>query len=331
VLGTIDAHRHLLMTTWSRSAVLLVMMMGASCGDLTRIAEDLTRPGSGRGSASPTGPACWAGQLAEVQPRLPGRTAAELCAAVAATTEWTNETRGTDPSFDARDRLVGRWVACGETGLRPQPHAGIEFGANGRWRLLAGDASGALVPAPAPGPTGHYFLLSRDQFQMTDEGVGGAAHFVSWAASMDLARFEDTAGGARGIYARTRPSPLNGRDNVPSITDGTCSMVGTWDLAATEQSPAATFSFDEAGNFVGGPPGADLCAGHTMSGTYRLSPGLFQLTENVGMGRCDWWFDAGYPATFNADCSQLNLVQLHDNCTGGRGYFNGATVLTRRR
>jgi hypothetical protein len=34
---------------------------------------------------------------------------------------------------------------------------------------------------------------------------------------------------------------------------------------------------------------------------------------------CQWWFDAGYPAVFNADCTQVMLTQMYDNCTGGRG------------
>jgi hypothetical protein len=49
------------------------------------------------------------------------------------------------------------------------------------------------------------------------------------------------------------------------------------------------------------------------------------------MGLCQWWYDAGYPATFDEGCRQVTLVQRFDNCTGGRGYFNGVTVMTRRR
>lgn len=66
-----------------------------------------------------------------------------------------------------------------------------------------------------------------------------------------------------------------------------------------------------------------------MYGTYRLSSGLFQLTSNVGMGLCHWWFDAAYPATFDASCTQVKLTQAYDNCTGGRGYLNGQTTLTK--
>jgi hypothetical protein len=238
---------------------------------------------------------------------------------------------------DARGLFVGRWAACLGGGLGMAPHAGIEFGANGRWRLLARDIAGDLVPMPgtSAGTTGRYYALGRGQFNLRGEGLdGGHVAFFAFDAAKDLVKFVPTDSSPPSepsIYARAEPSPLNGRDNVPSISDGQCSMAGTWDLAATASSPSATFSFDDAGNFVGGPLGSDLCAAHTMYGTYRLSPGLFQLTSNVGMGQCQWWFDAGYPATFDASCNQLSLVHRFDNCTGGRGYFNGDTVLTRRR
>ena len=78
-------------------------------------------------------------------------------------------------------------------------------------------------------------------------------------------------------------------------------------------------------------PWTPTCAPDTpIYGTYRLSPGWFQLTSNVGLGVCAWWFTAAYPTQFDADCSHLTLMQVYDNCTGGRGYFNGTTTLTRR-
>jgi hypothetical protein len=92
-----------------------------------------------------------------------------------------------------------------------------------------------------------------------------------------------------------------------------------------------SISFDALGNFVAGPPGADLCAGHTMYGTYRLMPGVFELTQNVGMGFCDFWFGGGFNATFDAGCNRVRLVTTWDNCTGGRGYFNGTNELVKRR
>jgi hypothetical protein len=94
--------------------------------------------------------------------------------------------------------------------------------------------------------------------------------------------------------------------------------------------PAATLSFDSQGNFVGGPQGSDLCANHTMYGTYRLSAGLFQITTNVGMGECSFWLDAGYPGSFDSTCTKLTTHQMYDNCTGGRGYLNGVTTMVKR-
>ena len=322
--------------------LLITLLLASSCDDWSRAVEIWGRSGRGNGQRSdasvPTGDggqACWAARYPEVQPRPPERPATESCSIPSQAVAWATPTMDTTRSVDARDRLVGRWVACGEGGLVSGAHAGIELGANGRWRLLERDAAGALVPVPATeGTTGRYYFLSRGQLEVLGEGFGHRdTFFVSFGADMDLARFVGTGSGTASeiLYARTDPSPLNGRDNVPSISDGQCSMVGTWDLAATASSPSASFSFDAAGNFVGGPVGSDLCAAHTMYGTYRLSPGLFQFTSNVGMGQCDWWFDAGYPATFSSGCDQLSLVQHYDNCTGGRGYFNGPTTLTRRR
>jgi hypothetical protein len=238
---------------------------------------------------------------------------------------------------DARAAIVGRWVACtpGGGAFSSTPHAGVEFGANGRWRLLVTDPSGTLVPTTSTGSDaqGRYYALATGQLDIHDNGYtyGGSAFIRLSPDGNALAFMPDgppTSGGP--YYARTSPSPNNGDDNPPSTTDGPCSMVGTWDLAMTGSSPAATFSFDASGNFVGGPPGSDLCASHTMYGTYRLSPGLFQITENIGMGLCHWWFDAGYPGGFDGTCTQLSINQLYDNCTGGRGYFNGTTTLTKR-
>jgi hypothetical protein len=107
-------------------------------------------------------------------------------------------------------------------------------------------------------------------------------------------------------------------------------MVGTWDVPATTLAPAATLSFDEAGNFVGGPAGSDLCSSHTMYGTYWLSAGIFELTTNTGMGICPWWYAAAYQARFASGCGQLTLMDIEDDCTGGRGYFDIQTTLTKR-
>jgi len=309
-------------------------------------------PGAGGGSAAagaPGGlggapgepvsrdPACWTGQLPpEVQPRQPQLSVTAACAAGADPLQWRQPAPGTPPVDDARADIVGRWVPCGAASFSPLAHAGVEFGANGRWRLLTTDALNQLVPLEngPEGASGRYYDLGR-QLDISGEGYTGGTRIVAlwFAAGMDAIRFDDRSVVPADVYARVPPSPFNGDDNLPSISDGRCSMVGTWDLPANSSppgAPAAALSFDGLGNFVGGPPDSDLCAAHTMYGTYRLSPGLFQLTSNIGMGLCQWWFDAGYPATFDDSCTRLTLMQRFDNCTGGRGYLNGRTTLTRR-
>ncbi len=283
------------------------------------------------------GPACWDDQLPpEVQPILPTASVSTSCAAAPKLMQWNPPVAdgGILNDADARAAIVGRWMACspGDRAFSSTPHAGIEFGANGRWRLLVADSSGAIVPTTSTGTEaqGRYYALATGQIDLHDNGfTSSSTEFIT--LSPDGNALQATLGPtADSFYARTSPSPNNGDDNLPSTTDGTCSMVGTWDLAMTAASPAGTFSFDALGNFVGGPPGEDLCMSHTMYGTYRLSPGLFQITENIGMGVCKWWFDAGYPAAFDATCTHLALQQYLDNCTGGRGYFNGETTLTKR-
>jgi hypothetical protein len=237
---------------------------------------------------------------------------------------------------DARSEIVGRWVPCGTQSFSPLAHAGVEFGANGRWRLLGTDATGALVPlASTPAEArGYYYLLGTGQIDVTqdvsdsDASTGTRIFFLKLGVGGDA--FSLTGTGTSSVYARVAPSPLDGADNPPSTSNGTCTMVGTWDVPASAWATAATFSFDEAGNFVGGPAGSDLCSSYTMYGTYWLSPGMFELTTNVGMGSCQWWFDAAYQTQFGPGCGQLTLTDIWDNCTGGRGYFDGPTTLTKR-
>jgi hypothetical protein len=276
---------------------------------------------------------CWYGQLPpEIQPILPKLTIAEACRG----TSYPTPNQGMPPVADLRSRLVGRWIACGTGGLSMLAHTGIEFGPNARWRLLTTDPSGALVPMTMEGAHGRYAAPTDQQLDLRDEGYEGVVSgtfFISYSNGLDAFQI----GGDRNAlstYARTNPAPNNGRDNVPSVTDGICSMVGDWDVPAntvTPMVPAATLSFDAQGNFVGGPQGSDLCAGHTMYGTYRLSKGLFQITTNVGMGLCQFWSDAGYPAEFDPGCTKLTTHQTFDNCTGGRGYFNGTITIVKRQ
>jgi hypothetical protein len=335
----------------------LVFMVGACTRPLNGIdpAPDAgSSPGSptgGRDAAPPLdgspaiGPApdsaCWSNQLPpQVQPMLPQAAVADVCAAAAATpaTSWTLAV-GLTQNADGRAFIVGRWSACGteNSGFSFIAHDGVEFGANGRWRLLALDASGSFVPVAGSSAAGYYYLLGSGQLNVTIDQTGGTRFStLKFADGVDALQFS-TSGNppSVGNYARSTPSPLNGNDNLPSVSDGTCSMVGTWDVPAGTSpsgSAAAAFSFDAAGNFIGGAFGADLCAGHTMDGTYQLRPGTFELTSGVGLGSCQWWYTASYGASFSPDCSSLTLTRQTDNCTGGRLYLNGQTsTMTRRQ
>ncbi|HSQ65333.1 MAG TPA: hypothetical protein VLM85_19070 [Polyangiaceae bacterium] len=234
---------------------------------------------------------------------------------------------------DARPSIVGRWSACGADAFSTTAHAGIEFGGNGRWRFLTNGANG-LTPLPLTNDNaGRYAALATGQLNIRHDGPGNLTTvFVTYGAGMDALRVT-TEGSAQFYYARTIPSPNNGDDNIPSLVDGSCSLVGTWNVPAETLSsgaPAATFSFDALGNFVGGPLGSDLCSAHTMYGRYSLSPTQFLIAENVGMGLCAWWFDGGWGATFDASCSTVTLTEQFDDCTGGRGYFQGGATLTRQ-
>jgi hypothetical protein len=308
-------------------------------------APDETGAGMGAvtaGASVATGDACWSGTLpSTITPIEPTLPAADSCRLGATATEWSYPTAAAPPAPDLRDAddrglIVGRWVSCDGAGIGNVPHAGIEFGANGRFQLLTTNAAAELVPmAPAgPGIRGYYYLIGGGQLDLEDEnGQGLDLAFAKFAQGMDTLSLGWTQPHEGAIYARTTPSAANGADNAPSTSDGRCSMVGTWDLPANAQgpgAPAAAISFDAAGNFVGGSPGANLCDAHAFYGTYRLSPGLFQLTSNVGMGLCAWWFNAAYPAALDASCTHLTTTKGLDNCTSGRGYFNGTVTLTRR-
>jgi hypothetical protein len=294
--------------------------------------------GGGTGGATQqpgdAGTPCWESQLPPAaQPILPVSTVAASCQAAATVTDWSWPD-GSGNTTDDRGRVVGRWATCGTSGITSVPHAGIEFGANGRWRFLAADANGNLVPmaATVTGASGNYYLLASGQLDLNGEDpASGYGIFFATLSGGDALRlamsgFNPTTGAF--FYARTTPSPLDGTDNPPPLTDGACTMVGTWDLPAYPGATAATFSFDGAGNFVGGP--SDLCSSHTMYGTYSLSPQWFQITTGIGMGPCQWWYWAAWPATFDATCTHVTLVQHYDNCTGGRGYWEGTTTMTRR-
>jgi hypothetical protein len=284
--------------------------------------------------------ACWVGSLPpQPLPILPTSMVVEACAAGTGTPAWSYPQDPAGNSADDRHYIVGRWSTC-NAGLSFLPaHSVIEFGANGRWRLLAFDSRGntlstGLIPVAGSGTSGYYYLLGTGQLDLNaDESPGGSRILsVSFTAGMGTLRFTDNQG-SPPVYVRTTPSRLNGADNPPPTVAGGCSMVGTWDVPANNgpvPAPASTFSFDSAGNFVAGAAGADLCDGHTLYGTYALSAGMFQLTSNVGFGVCAWWYTGGWTADFDASCDHLSLTREYDNCKGGRGYFNEPTTLTRR-
>jgi hypothetical protein len=290
-----------------------------------------------------TGPvysdACWASSLPQAaQPIIPQSSVADTCSAGAAATatDWSYPQAAAGTDADDRRYIVGRWAVCGASIFGVPAHAGIEFGANGRWRLLGKDpATGDLSPLARTGTTsGYYYLLGIGQLNLNGELPGGGGHFfhVTFTTGMDAMNFNDPQGTAE-VYARATPSPLNGADNPPPTAAGACSMVGDWDVSANTGpvgAPATMFSFDAAGNFVMRAPGANVCDGLGPYGTYALSPGMFQLTSNIGLGSCAWWFTGGFPAAFDASCDHLSLTRQYDNCTGGRGYFNEPTTLTRR-
>jgi hypothetical protein len=288
-----------------------------------------------------TGPvesaACWAPLLpAPVQPIAPTSSVMDACAAGAAatSTDWTYPPNITATSGDDRRYIVGRWAVCVDSIFGQTAHAGLEFGANGRWRMLATDpTTGELVPMVRSETTsGYYYLLGVGQLNLATELASGGyrAYPVTFTAGMDAINFNNPTGLAE-VYARTTPSPLNGADNPPPTQAGDCSLVGgDWELPGSGPPGAepTLFSFDAAGNFVIGAWNANLCDSGTPYGTYALSLGEFQITTNTA--GCPWFDGASYRAAFDASCSQLSLIPQTDNCTGGRIYFEGPTTLTRR-
>jgi hypothetical protein len=285
------------------------------------------------GGGATDGPACWTSPVPPVTPLRPRSTIQQECGiAKDPTTTWMYP-QGVVAASDDRARIVGRWVACGGIDFLGGTTAGVEFGANGRWRLLSNNPDGSLVPCTTVvNATGYYYLLASGQIDITGDGPAtwGRSFVIDFAAGADALRFP--AGAGFVTYARTAASPSNGADNPPTISDGRCTMLGTWDLPAEFgmlAAPAAWIAFDGVGNFTAAPIASE-CAGYTMYGSYQLSPGWFQITANVGMGTCDWSQSAGYEASFDASCTHLTLVQALDNCSGGRGYLSGTTTLTRR-
>jgi hypothetical protein len=154
--------------------------------------------------------------------------------------------------------------------------------------------------------------------------------------SRDGQAFRYTSGGGFGasVYVRAPSTSANGRDNLPSLADGTCTLVGTWDSDIEDRMGhrrPLSISFDDAGNFVAAPGVVDLCATFSMYGTYGLSPGKLELTQVFGMTDCDFANDPRYTITFGDDCKTASTKLMTDGCTGGRFYFDEPTALVKRQ
>jgi hypothetical protein len=277
--------------------------------------------------------------LPPMPPREPTLSYEQSCAL----TEFVPAFGDMSHGGDARAQLVGRWELCGSEALYgSEPHAGIEFGSNGRDQLLRRQ-NGGLVPV-ANGPTGEYTLLASGQFMQRGElSLGEYAVFMEFDASLSTLRYTSAAQG-EVRYARVAPDLESAAANAFPTLGGGCSMVGVWDTAQDSSNPAAAFAFNEQGEWFGGEWGSDLCAAHSMYGTYQLADRSegggdvqpfvvpeFELVTNVGAGRCDFWFGAGFTPRFSDNCNRVELTGTWDNCTGGRGYLGHAEVLSRRQ
>ena len=255
-----------------------------------------------------------------VQPLDAHHGVTEVCAAVG----------GTPAPSDTVDALqatiVGRWIAC--AGSAPGT-TGIEIDGRGRYQYLTYNPD-QTVAVQSPKIAGRYDFYGETQVNMTDDGGSWVTfNHVTFPTGTDSMRMEND--GSTTLYARIAPSLANGSDNPPPLSDGTCSMAGTWDvqssLPGSNKSGAGSFTFDALGNFMGGEYGADLCASHVFTGKYQLSPGLFEITESEGMG-CP--YDAFWIPQFDASCTKMTITGTGDNCTGGRSYIDYDGVMMRR-
>ena len=144
-------------------------------------------------------PTCWDSQLPAVpQPILPVSTPAASCQAAATATDWSYTQDPAGTKADDRAKIIGRWVNCGTSGILGASQAGIEFGANGRWRSLVADANGNLAPiAPGTaGASGNYYLLGTGQLNVTLEDLMGAGTFrAAFSVGGDALRLSHPGGG----------------------------------------------------------------------------------------------------------------------------------------
>lgn len=246
--------------------------------------------------------------------------AACATAAEAPPESWSTNDAGS-PSTDSQGHLVGRWQRCPDA---TSPDANVlEFGGNRRFRSFHFDAVGALEARES----GLFYLLGSGQLEMRNvtAGDGYRTQFLSFLEDDQAFRVDGA------VFARIEASASNGLDNPPSVHAGACDLVGTWDSTQIEPyTMPFSISFDSAGNFVIHDPGADECSPTSRTGTYDLTSDAFELTSNVGIGLCQWWFGGGFSPVFEDDCTRLTVHETWDNCTGGRGYFGGTTVLEKR-
>jgi hypothetical protein len=267
---------------------------------------------------------CWSpGPAKDLLPRLPAESQAVACSKPPPAA-WS-------VAADVEANLVGRWASCGAVVLGGAQAAGLEVGGNLRWRVLGLDASGQLVPRPDLG-IGRLQVLPQTaqvNFELETTAAGGVyPTFAGFTADGSTMSLVDSAG-SPASDARVDAAPNNGDDNPPPTFDGRCSLVGTWDYAASAGA-MGSLSFDPYGNWVGGGVGADLCAGHTMDGTYVLRPGSMEFVTVDDHGICAPEWGMGKVPTFDADCTHVTLAEAYDNCTGARSEFNYDLALTKR-
>lgn len=124
---------------------------------------------------------CWAASLpAETQPIFPASTVVDACAAGTGAPNWSYPENPAGTNADDRRYIVGRWATCNASLPSLPAHSTIEFGANGRWRLLAVDG----IPLAGTGTSGYYYLLGSGQLDLDVEDPGVAAGSSSFRSPM---------------------------------------------------------------------------------------------------------------------------------------------------
>ena len=318
-----------------RSAVVMTALVAAGCLEPT---QDPKEPRAGVANvAASEAPDAGATEVLDAGAAscgfawlAPGLVAAQPAAPVA--TLCARPATSSNPVTTAW--LVGRWVRCSGANALHGGQPAIEFGENGRWRALAYDATGALVP-DASDDLGTYGVTGSGQLDVWWERALSGETYHPVALDADVLRL---GGPGRPVYARATPVANNGADNLPPVTDGQCSMAGTWDGASpssgTNPASSVSIAFTSLGDFVAAS-GVDVCDAHSMEGTYSLvttsSGPVFTIVTSAGMGcPSGMLYFAGYTTAFSADCRTLRLTRRWDNCTGGRRVLMDTTELTRR-